>query len=116
MNWSKIPRRLIAIVILGALVIAALMWGPASCVGKRAQQKGEEVARGQSGASIESGVEATNTIARTGDLARETDDHVRQGSEAIRSAPEAAKGKAAVDASCKLRAYRDTPRCKEQGR
>lgn len=107
--------RIIAGIIGIALLIAAVMFGPAACNRYLAEKKAGEIARGQAGATVNSMDVAQNTVAGVEGNAAATDDAVKQGQSDVRSAAEGQKGAAAVNAACRFKANRDKPECKPKG-
>jgi hypothetical protein len=112
--WGyEIGARVIAIVVVAAIVVALLLWGPAACRSIFANKKQAEVSKGQAGASISAGAEATNTLGNVAENAAAADAAVAQGQGEVRAAPEGQKGSATVSAACRFKANRDKPQCKE---
>lgn len=98
--------------IAGILLVAGfLLWGPAACRSYFTAKRQADVSRGQAGAAIASGAEAMNTLGNYMENGATTDAAVKEGTDAIHNANEADRGRAAVDAACRLRAYRDLQRC-----
>lgn len=107
-----IAARAIAILVAGALVVAALLWGPAACRSMKTAGEQAKISKGQAGAAIDSGAEATNTIGNVASNAAATDSTVATGQGEVRAAPEGQKGAATVNAACRFKANRDKPQCK----
>lgn len=100
--------------VLGLIVLAALAFAVPTLISKYfGGKKAAEVDAGQAGAMGAAGSAAVNTVETTARNAQTIDNTVREGSGAIHAAPEADRGNAALRASCRLRSYRDTPKCKE---
>jgi hypothetical protein len=93
------------------LVIAGMLIGPAACNRILSQKKQIEVSQGQEGAAVDAGAEAMNTVSNVQQSSAATDQTVKEGTDAIRNAPEGKRGDAAVAANCRLRLYRDSERC-----
>ncbi len=109
--FGRTISRVTVMVIGVILIIAVIAFGTSQCAKKRAAEKQAEVSKGQAGASIDAGAEATNTLGNIIDKGRETDATVKEGQDAIRKAPESERGVRTVDAACRLRAYVNTERC-----
>ncbi len=108
-----VSARTIAALVAIIAVVLFLLWAPAAWRSGKTAKKQAEVSQGQAGASIDAGAEAANTMGNIIALGSETDDAVATGQGEVRAAPEADRGRATVAAACRLRAYRDTPQCKE---
>lgn len=106
-------RRIVAMIV-GAVVIV-LLFGLVldQCSRKKTAGKEAEVAEGQAGAAVDSGAEAMNTVSNVAAADAATDALVGMGQAEIAAATQGSKGKAAKKAACRLKAYRDTPQCKE---
>lgn len=112
----EIGAKLIGILIAAVVVVGLLLWGPAACRSIFANKKQAEVSKGQAGASISAGAEATNTVGNVAENAAVTDSAVTQGQDEVRAAPEGQKGTATVSAACRFKANRDKPQCKGPAR
>jgi hypothetical protein len=110
MNWLRSTIGMI-VTGLGLLLIVVAFLYLQSCSQNRQQAAQGKVDRGQSGASIQSGTDAMNTMGNVvaGDAA--TDATVKGGIDEVRAAAEGQRGLAAQRAACRLRAYAGTERC-----
>ncbi len=108
-----ISPKLIMMVVGVLLVVLLLLWGPAACRNHAADKKAAEVAAGQADAMGEAGGLATNRVSEIMEDDQTTDRTVSTGRDEIHAAPEAQRGTATQRAACRLKAYRDLPRCKE---
>jgi hypothetical protein len=108
-SLSRQTIMLIALVVLVAVVI----FGLSQCQSRKTAQKQAEVSEGQAGAAIDSGAEAMNTASNVAAEDAATDALVGMGQAEIAAASQGTKGKAAKKAACRMKAYRDTPQCKE---
>ena len=106
---AKTSSRIILVVVAVALVAA--MFGLWSWQRQRGAKTEAKVAKGQSGAAMQSGADAVDTIGNA--QARETsiDRTVKDGSDAIDAAPAGDSNDAALRAACGMRSYRDQPAC-----
>lgn len=103
--------------IINALLILVLVGVPVlyltQCQSTKTEAKKADVAEGQAGAAVDSGAEAMNTVSNVAASDAATDALVGMGQAEIAAATQGSKGKAAKKAACRLKAYRDTPQCKE---
>lgn len=108
-----ITRRILAIIV--GVVMLVLLFGLVldQCSRKKTAAKQAEVAEGQSGAAVDSGSEAMNTVSNVAASDAATDALVGMGQAEIAAATQGTKGRAAKRAACRLEGYRDTPQCKE---
>lgn len=95
------------------IAVVLLILYLSQCQSTKTAKKQNEVSSGAAGASIGAGAEAVNTIGNVAANGAATDAAVAQGQDEVRSAPEADKGTAAVNAACRFKANRDKPECKE---
>jgi hypothetical protein len=109
----QIGARLIAIAAAVFVLVVAAGLFLRSCQSGKVAKKQAEVAEGQAGAAIDSGSEAMNTVSNVAASDAATDALVGMGQAEIAAASQGTKGKAAKKAACRLKAYRDTPQCKE---
>lgn len=107
-----ITAKLIAILVGVALIVAALLWGPAACRSMKTAGEQAKISKGQEGAAVNSGAEAMNTVSNVEANSAATDATVSQGQGEVRSAPEGQKGAVTVSAACRFKANRDKPQCK----
>lgn len=109
----QIAGRLIAMIVGGLFLLGLIGFGLNQCQKRKAADKQAEVSEGAAGASIDSGAEAINTVSNVAADDAETDALVAAGQAEIAKAAKGQKGAAAKRAACALKAYRDTPQCKE---
>jgi hypothetical protein len=109
----EIGARLIAMIVGVILLIVAVSLFLTQCQSNKHLKKQNEVSGGQAGAAIDSGAVAMNIVSNvaTGDAA--TDEAVAAGQLEIARAAKGQKGAAAKRAACRLKAYANTPQCKE---
>lgn len=110
---TRLSTRIIAMIVMGLVILALVIFGVSQCASKKTAEKQAEVSEGQAGASIGSGSEAMNTVGNVANSDAATDAAVAEGQSAVRAAAEGQKGKAAKAAACKLKTYANTPQCKE---
>jgi hypothetical protein len=103
--------RLIGAAALVLLVILGLTLGPAACTSLLSAKKEARVAKGQAGASIEAGAEATNTVTNLISADAAVDRQTKEGTDEIDKATAGDSNDAADRAACGMRAYRDHQRC-----
>ncbi len=98
---------------IGGLILIVLLFtvGPSMCTSMFSAKQEARLRKGQAEASIDSGAEASNTIANLMEGDTRTKAVVAEGLEAIRNAPEAEKDDEAHRALCRLKLYAATPRC-----
>jgi archaellin len=77
----------------------------------RGAAKNGQVATGQAGSGMNSTGVAFNTMDTADKRDAETDATVNAGKAQIDAAPPGKRNDAAIEAACKLPAYKDTPRC-----
>lgn len=111
----SIGGRLIAIGVAVLLAVGFLLWGPAACRSYFTNKKEASISKGQAGAAIDAGAEATNTLGNVSENAAAADASVAQGQGEVRTAPEGQKGTAAVNAACRFKANRNKPQCQPKG-
>lgn len=111
---ERLTAKAIAMIVGGLLLVAAIAFGVSQCQQRQSADKQAEVSREQGNASIGAGAEAVNTVGGIANSDAATDDTVAAGEDAIRNAPEGQKGHATKRAVCKLKAYANTPACKEK--
>lgn len=109
----EIAAKVVVIVVAGIVLVVAISLALSQCSAKKTAGKEAEVAKGQSGAAVDSGAEAMNTVSNVAATDAATDALVGMGQAEIAAATQGTKGKAAKRAACRLKAYRDTPQCKE---
>lgn len=103
----------VIIYVLGpALLLAIGAAGSCTIDHFRSKAKQAEVNTSQAGAAAGAGANALDITRETAAKHTETDQTVKDASDAIRSAPtDADAAAAALKALCALRLYRDTPSC-----
>lgn len=109
---TSIPRKLLfaavaAVVIVGLVMLAWNLWQTSRSAGQQSK-----VDRGQSDASIAAGKATVETLGNNQDRSDATGAIVKDGTDAIDAAPEGDRNAAADRAVCRMRAYRDTERCR----
>jgi hypothetical protein len=93
------------------VLIVALLFLP-RCVSDLLSAKQEaRTAKGQAGASIESGAEATNTMGNVIAADAAVEKQVKGARDEIRSQPAGHSNDAAVRAACRLRSHVNSERC-----
>jgi hypothetical protein len=103
--------RLLAAIAAGVLLLVAILFLP-QCVSSLLSSKQEaRTAKGQAGASIESGAEATNTMGNVMAADAAVDQQVKGARDEIRSQPAGHSNDAAVRAACRLRSHVNSERC-----
>lgn len=110
---KEIALRVIIIGVIALMLVLAIGFGLSECSARRSADKRNEVSGEQGQASVNAGATALNTLSNVASNDAATDATVAQGQQDIRNAPEGQKGQAARKAACRLKAYRDTPECKE---
>jgi hypothetical protein len=108
----NISTRIIVMLIAGAALIGVILFGLEQCRERQNADKQAEVSKEQGQASIAAGTSAMNTVSNVNSNDAATDATVSEGQASVRNAPEGQKGKAAIAAACRLKAYRDDPQCK----
>lgn len=107
--------RAIALAIGGAVLLFALILALGECQKARTAKKQAEVSQGQGQASVGAGQEAMNTVSNVSANSAATDATVAQGQGEVRSATEADKGAATVNAACRFKANKGKPECQPKG-
>jgi cell division septation protein DedD len=111
----EIGAKLIAIVVGAIVLIAAVSIVLTQCSSSKTAKKQDEVSGAQGQASVSAGQEAMNTVSNVASNQAATDQAVAQGQDEVRTAPEADKGHAAVNAACRFKANRNKPECQPKG-
>lgn len=106
--------RIIALLIGGVLLVGLMLFAMNSCNSSKTAKKQADVSKGAEQATFGSSEEALNTVGNVATKDAETDAIVAEGQASIRAAVEGQKGAAAKRAACRLKAYANTPQCKEQ--
>lgn len=109
----KIAAKVVGMVVTAVVIVLLLTLLLDQCSRKKTAGKEAEVAEGQQGAALDSGSEAMNTVSNVAASDAATDALVGMGQAEIAAASQGSKGKAAKKAACRLRAYVDSPQCKE---
>ena len=110
---AGLSTRIIAMIVGAVLLVGIILFGLSECRARQVADKQAEVSKEQGQASINAGAAAMNTVSNVASNDAATDASVAQGQSEIRNAPEGQKGKTTRNAACRLKAYRDTPECKE---
>lgn len=100
----------VAVALLVIAIVAGLLWLQ-SCRDRQSAETRADLAEGQAGAAIESGSDAVGTIGNAQAREAETAATVKEGTDAINAAPAGNSNDAADRAVCRMRAYRNQPRC-----
>ena len=100
----------LALLIGAALVIVALL-GLNQWQRLHTSKAETRLATGQAGAALQSGADAVETIGNAHAAETQTHAIVKDGQDAINAAPAGDSNDAANRAACRLRSYRDQPRC-----
>lgn len=110
---TRITTRVAIIIALAIALVVVATFGYNRWQRERAAAAQSKVDRGQADAVSKAAGEAVETIGNNADKAAATDKMVREGSDAITNAPAGNSNDAALRASCRMRAYRDTDRCRK---
>ena len=105
--------RLIVGILIAAIVVAAIIFGPAACQKIATLEKENRVQEGEIEAGNQSAETATEEV---GDNARAddaTDATVDEAKDEVRAAPIGKSNDAALRASCMLDTYKDTEPCRK---
>lgn len=94
----------------GALLIVGLLW-LRSCEDARSAKTQADLAKGQTGAALQSGHDAIETLGNAGAREDAISNTVETGTDAIHKAPGGDSNAAADRATCQLRSYRHHPKC-----
>lgn len=108
---KTITARVILAAIIAGAVIALILFGPAACTSLFTAKQEARTAKGQAGASIASGAEATNTMGNVMASDAATDATVKGGRDEILSHPAGNSNDAAVRAACRMRINLNSERC-----
>lgn len=112
----EITARLLAYIIGAVLLVVAVSLFLSQCHSTKTLKKQNEVSQGEAGAAIDSGQAATNALGNVLGNDAATDATVAQGKAEIAAAAAGQKGAAAKRAACRLKAYANSPQCKEQSK
>jgi FtsZ-interacting cell division protein ZipA len=114
----EIGARLIAIIVGVIALILIVGFTVRSCDKRRSQASQTRVERSQGEAQSNSAADAINTVARSGEAERASEELTRSNEQQIRAAPGAndkvnpAARDAGIAALCRRQAYANDPRCK----
>lgn len=103
--------RLIAILVAVALLAFLVIFGPSMCSAYFAEKQARKIEGGQSEATLDSVDEANRTAAEIDALEQTIEGETKDLADEVRNAPAGDSNDAATRAACKLKAYRNTPRC-----
>lgn len=110
-------RRIIIMLALGIALAATILFGVTQCQGARNAKTATGLAKGQTGAAIESGGDAVDTLGNRAAADAAGDQLTRENEDAIRKADGAAAPVAApvrdagIASLCRRSAYRSDPQC-----
>ena len=116
----EIGVRAIALTLIGLMLVAALIFGANQCSKRKSLEAQSKVDKAQTGAVIESGMDASNVQAgiatndtASADLGRQNEKEIRdaKGSDAAIDPDAHAAG---LRALCRRAAYRNRPECRVQ--
>ena len=111
----EIAAKLIAYIVAGIAIVVLAALVLSQCSSRKSADKQAEVSKEQGAAAVGAGQEALNTVSNVTSNQAATDASVAQGQGEVRSAPEAQKGQAAVNAACRFKANRNKPECQPKG-
>lgn len=103
--------RILAIVV-GVALLVGILWLQ-SCNRERSAGAREGLARQEGKAAENTGRAATESVAQTADNAAATDRTVKDGTDAITSRPGGDSNDAADLATCRMRSYYNSERCRK---
>jgi hypothetical protein len=101
----------IAAAVICAIIAALLAWHFWSAM--HGEKVNARVDQGQAAANMNASVEAIQTQGNNADRASATDATVKDGQDDVKAAPGGNSNDAADRATCRLRSYRDTGRCRQ---
>lgn len=116
----EIGARVIVLTLIGIMLAVALFFGVSQCQARKSQDAQSKVDKAQTGAVIESGMDASNVQAgiavndtAAADLGRQNEKEIRdaKGADAVIDPDAHAAG---LRALCRRAAYRDRPACRVQ--
>jgi len=102
--------RAIAAAVIFAIIAALLAWHFWSAL--HGEKVNARVDQGQAGANMNASTAAISTLGNNADRAAAIDKTVKDGTDAIDQAESGNSNAAAERASCQLRSYRNTGRCR----
>jgi hypothetical protein len=95
----------------GLIALIATVLSIRSCGAVQSAKTETSLAVGQGAAAIASGADAVNTIGNAATNAAEIHQTAKEGTDAIQAAPAGDSNDAADRAACRMRSYRNSPRC-----
>lgn len=104
-------RMIIGAAILVVLALSLSVYGCQQWQRARTAATQAKLATGQAGAALESGKDAVETVGNASAREGAITETVKEGTDAIRAAPAGDSNAAAERAACRLRSYRNQPRC-----
>ena len=99
------------IFIAGLFVLIATVISIRSCAGVHSAKTETNLAVGQGAAAIASGADAVNTLGNAAANATQIHQTAKEGTDAIQAAPAGDSNDAADRAACRMRIYRNSPKC-----
>jgi len=97
--------------VLGIIALVATVISIRSCNTVQTATTEAKLATGQTEAAIESGADAVNTVGNAAANASEIHETAKEGTDAIQAAPAGNSNDAADRAACRMRIYRNSPKC-----
>jgi cell division septation protein DedD len=107
--------RVIAMIVGTIVIVVLAVLFLSQCSSTLTAKKQSEVSGAQGQASVGAGQVAVNTLSGVSENNAATDTALTQGQGEVRSAPEAEKGRATVNAACRFKANRNKPECQPKG-
>lgn len=104
-------RRLIIMLALGVALAVAILFGVTQCQVARTAKTQAGLAKGQTGAAMQSGQDAVETLGNATARDAAVGETVKDGTNEIDRAPEGDRNDAADRATCRMRSYRNQPKC-----
>ena len=109
LNWIR--ANIVPALVIGLLLIGAAMIGWNQWQALRGAKTETKVQAGQIGAALASGHDAVQTVGNNQDRATEIKQAVKDGTDEIDKAPAGNSNDAADRAACRMRSYRNSPKC-----
>jgi hypothetical protein len=109
----RITSRIALIIVLALALIFGTWFAYGAWQKSRASAIQSKVDQGQTKAAIEAGSVAVETVGNNADNATSIDKTVKEGTNEIGNAPAGDSNDAALRASCKLRSFINTDRCRQ---
>jgi hypothetical protein len=97
--------------VLGIIALIATVVSIRSCGTAQTSATEAKLATGQTEAAIETGADAVNTVGNAAANATEIHQTAKEGTDAIQAAPAGDSNDAADRAVCRMRIYRNSPKC-----